>query len=303
MSAPKRQHWVPRFYLRQFAVQPSSSGKEQVWIFHRKHGSEPILTSIENIAVEKYLYSPPDGQGVRDFTMERRLADLESTMAILWPELANGFVDLGSSSVRKGIALFLAIQLLRHPTRRDSVMDFRSQVLSLLQDHPRDSEGVPIDAQIQIGHQIVTITKDLWEQIIGGTSQSDTTTWVGLINDMAIEFAEILLEKRWSMVFVDEPLFVTSDFPFYVASPEHKRFQIGGKKAVISFPVSPTRTLCFDDLDVNPNRYHKIKNEDADLYNLMTWVNTDSYMISGRDVDEVLYGCLRVKEEHEKSNC
>jgi hypothetical protein len=135
-------------------------------------------------------------------------------------------------------------------------------------------EGRPIHARVQLGHQLFNIKPYERHEIEHGGHGIDVRRWVNLINDKAIEFAEILLAKRWSIVFIDEPLFVTSDYPLYVASPENERHQLAGIAAIIMSPLRPTRMLCFDDLDAPANRYFKVPNEAADLYNLLTWVNT-----------------------------
>jgi hypothetical protein len=109
----------------------------------------------------------------------------------------------------------------------------------------------------------------------------------------------MLMKKRWSVVYVKEPLFVTSDFPVYVVQPDLKRFQIGGKGAMIQFPISPTRLLCLDDLDELGNQYYHIPDSEADVFNLLTWVNTESFMISSRKIEDVLEGIARVRAEHE----
>ena len=46
MSKPKRQHWVPRFYLRYFATpQTKETSEPGAWIFS-KHGGAPALTRV-----------------------------------------------------------------------------------------------------------------------------------------------------------------------------------------------------------------------------------------------------------------
>ena len=74
MTTPKRQHWVPQFYLRQFIVPDANPKLEQVWIFHRKSG-DPKLTGIKNIALEKHLYSPKLADGSRDPRLPQQVPD------------------------------------------------------------------------------------------------------------------------------------------------------------------------------------------------------------------------------------
>jgi hypothetical protein len=296
---PKRQHWVPRFYLRYFKVPDANPRLEQVWIFHRKEG-EPILTAIENIAVGKHLYSPKRRDGTRDPRLERKLADLESLLSRLWPKLASGFVNLASDGVRKGIALFLAVQFLRHPDRRDLVSDSRRRIVEFIRQQPADSDGAPDIDTLQVGSRVVKLDKKGWQSYADAGPEFDEQAWHTIVEKGAFRYAKMLLEKRWSMVFIDDPLFVTSDHPLFVANPDLSRHQLGGKNAVLMFPVSPTRVLCFDNIAAPGNLYYHLGNDQADLYNMLSWVNTEAFMISSRDVYDVLNGIGKLRREFEE---
>lgn len=297
MSIPKRQHWVPRFYLKYFATPDSQSGMERVWIFNRKGEGEPTLTNITNIAAENHLYSPRREDGTRDPQIEKRLSEMESALATLWPRLANDFVDLGSEKVRRALSLFLSIQSLRHPERRNAMAEHRQHVVDQIRDKPRREDGRPMPQRFTSGKVSFDLDSDALYEIETATGNDDVREWLIFIEENAIRFAETLSAKRWSIVFIDEPLFVTSDFPFYVASQQHARYQIGGEAAVILFPLSPTRILCFDDQNAPANKYYKAPIEAADLYNALTWVNTESFMISPRNIFDVLEGIQRITEE------
>lgn len=299
MTTPKRQHWVPRFYLRNFVAPDSNPKQEQVWIFHRKSG-DPQLTSVNNIAVKKHLYSPKRPDGSRDPRLEKKLADLEGTISKLWPRLATDFVDLGSESIRKIIALFLSVQFLRHPERRDSSIEFRQRLIEFIEKQPFDSDGFLEIEQIQIGSRVYSVDKSDWPNYRNANVEDDTNLWRRMIEQDALNHARMLMKKRWSIVFIDEPLFVTSDYPIYVPEPELERFQIGASNAIVLFPISPTRVLCLDDLDEPGNQYYPIDNANADIYNLFTWVNTNDFMISPRPIYDVLAGIDRVRSEMER---
>ena len=298
MTTPKRQHWVPQFYLRQFIVPDANPKLEQVWIFHRKSG-DPKLTGIKNIALEKHLYSPKLADGSRDPRLEKKLSDLEGTLSKLWPQLANGFVDLGSKAIRQSIALFLSVQFLRHPDRRDSAIEFRKRLIEFVEQRPLNPEVYPDIQQFQIGSRVYSIDASDWPNYRDAGDELSIEMWRKMIEQDAILHAKMLMKKRWSIVFIDEPLFVTSDYPIYVPQPELERYQIGGTNAMILFPISPTRILCFDDLDEPANQYYPIANSNADMYNMFTWVNTDSFMISSRNIEGVLAGINRVRTEVE----
>jgi hypothetical protein len=293
---PVRQHWVPQFYLRQFIAPDSRPRSEQVWIIHREAG-EPRRTNIKNIAVEKHLYSPKRPDGSRDPALEAKLCDLEGTLATLWPQLATDFVDLSSTSIRGIIALFLSVQFLRHPERRDSTLETRKRILEMVEKEHVKSQGLPDIQRVQIGQQTYAVNASDWHNFLSGGDESSVDSWRKMIERDAMRYAQMLLTKRWSIVYTKDPLFVTSDYPLYVVQPNLKRFQVGGKDAMIQFPISPTRILCLDDLQEPENQYYSATESNADFYNLMTWVNTESFLISSRNPDEVMAGIYRVGQE------
>lgn len=298
MSFPKRQHWVPRFYLRYFAVPNPNRRMDQVWIFHRKEG-EPQLTSIDNIATQKYLYTPKDQDGIRDPRLERKLAGLEGLLSRLWPKLASDFVNLGAESIRKAISLFLSVQLLRHPDHRETVREIRRRLIEVVEQQPLDANGNPDISHIQIGTGVYPVDNSDWNSYRDANQSLDDELWLEAIERDAVNHAKKLMEKRWSIVFIADPLFVTSDFPLFVPQPEFERYQIGASDATILFPVSPTRLLCIDNLNEPANQYYRLENSQADLYNMLTWVNTKSFLISPRNVPDVLAGIDRVRSELE----
>jgi hypothetical protein len=297
-TGPIRQHWVPQFYLRHFIAPDSNPKQEQVWILRRQNG-EPQLTSIKNIALEKHLYSPKLPDGTRDHRLEYKLCDLEGTLGAIWPKFATDFINLSSKSHRQIIALFLAVQFLRHPERREASLAVRQKIIEAVRSQPVDVDGNPAIREVHIGSRKIPFDVAKWKEYENSEQESSVANWRKLIEYDAVPTAEMLMKKRWSVVFIQNPLFVTSDFPVYVVQPDLKRFQIGGKNAMILFPISPTRLLCMDDLDEPGDQYYPISDSEADTYNLLTWVNTESFMISSRPLEDVLEGISRVRSEHE----
>ena len=54
----KHHHWIPRFYLKYFAILGTESAKNpQIWCFSNKAG-EPFQTGTRQIFNKNYLYSP-----------------------------------------------------------------------------------------------------------------------------------------------------------------------------------------------------------------------------------------------------
>src|SRR5690349_15322055 len=102
---PVNQHWIPQFYLRRFATADSlRSRRPKVWIFSKhSDGGDPALTNVRNVCAWRYLYSPRGDDGQRDWNLEVKLGDLETTLAQIWPAVSSDFLDLGDASVRKAL--------------------------------------------------------------------------------------------------------------------------------------------------------------------------------------------------------
>jgi len=291
-TQPKRHHWIPRFYLKWFATEETLGTKSpQVYIFNRISG-EPLLVSTKNIAVKNYLYAPllAGNSDDRDFTRETELAELEGFMSQIWPKLACDFVDLTSEPFRKGMSLFLATLFLRHPYTLKRQRESRQQIIRIIESAPKDKTGDPQIGWIEFGSFKHRIPFDVewWHALRDANENDEHRVFVDMIRAQSTNIAEGLMRKRWSIIFMDEPFIVTSDNPFFVMDPDLKRDQVLGPEAKLMFPISPTRVLCLDDLDEPGNRYYKLSCEQASLYNMLTWVNTDDYMISSRPIDDVL---------------
>jgi len=276
MSLSIRQHWIPRFYLRYFAT--PNCRNSRVWVLHRKEGG-PQLVNIEKIAVKKHLYSQ---------LREAQLADLEGDLSRLWPQLANDYVDLESRAIRQVISLFLSTLFLRNPQTFALQRESRRKMIDCISRAPKDGNGLPDIESLMIGGDRISFDKHRWKSFVEAGPKDEHQSFVHMIRAEAVHIAEGLMKKRWSVVVMDEPLFVTSDNPFFQLHPNMKRHQILGKAAMLMFPLSPTRILWLDDLDASRSQYHKVAADQAGHYNGLTWVNTDNFMISPRSIEDVI---------------
>jgi hypothetical protein len=129
-NRPKNQHFVPRFYLRNFATPETRTrrkDKSQIWMFSNDEtDGDERLTNIRNVCTRRYLYSPTDSAGQRDWVLEEKLAGLETQLASLWPSLAAKPVDFGHTDIRRMVALFVSVMHLRGPDNRPKIRNSQS---------------------------------------------------------------------------------------------------------------------------------------------------------------------------------
>ena len=305
MSHPKNQHWVPRFYLRYFATPETySSNEPQVWIFSKDEndGNESI-TNIKNICAKRYLYSPKDDAGRRSWELETKLAGLEATLSIIWEQLSEGFVDLGDQTIRKGLSLFIAVMYLRHPETLKEGMDIHTKLVSLFEQAPIRSDGTPDVDSIEVNGETVDIDPSGWNKYRSWGTDEHHRFFADQVQLQATYLAEILIKKRWSIVYTESNQFITTDKPVFKQHQEKERFGFGTEGMLISFPISQRRLLVMDDLHAEPaNQYYPLKNGALGAFNYDIWNNGSRFMISGRPIPEVLHEIVSWADFYEVQN-
>lgn len=291
MSKSVNQHWVPQFYLRGFSTRETRQAKEpQVWIFS-KQDSDGIeqLTNVRNVCAKRYLYSPRDKSGQRNWKVDDKLQVVESLLSQLWPQVASDFIDLGNESIRKALSLFIATTHVRHPDNRRNLRSIHKQIVESFDKLPKKADGSPdIDSFIYKDEELALDTSG-WESYKKWGEDEHHRFFSETIQAESGNLAKILLKKRWSVVFSEKEHFITSDRPVGVQHKSRAVFGVCTNGAVISFPLSPTRVLIMDDQYQEPaNQYYPLKSDNVGAFNYGIWHAGSRFMITGRSVPEVL---------------
>ena len=290
MNEPICHHWVPKFYLRYFAIPKTRNRKvPQVWVFHKEQG-DPFILGIDKIAKKRNLYS---------LEMEGKLANLETLMTTIWEVLSNKYVDIEESSIRKIVALFISILYLRHPQKLELTKHVHERIVTLYDSLPVDAMGNPAIEQLIIKDKIYKIDNSNYREFRNASHKDLHKTFVDNINADATAIAEVLLQKRWSIVISDEPVFITSDNPVAVVHPKREVFGLNTQGTMVLFPITPCRMLFIDDLDEPKGQYYPLKTP-AGALNYITWRNAFNYMISPHDPDKVLSEICQVADSLEQ---
>jgi predicted DNA-binding protein (MmcQ/YjbR family) len=301
-SRSKHQHWVPQFYLRCFATKATrNDAHAKVWIFSKESADgDEKLTNIRNVCGKRYLYSPMQANGERDWALDERLDDLESLLGRVWPTLADGYVELADPGIRKGLALFTAVMYLRNPEVRLEVERIHSKIVNFYESAPRLPDGSPDIEEIEINGQVHSVSLKDWHDYRALSSHDHDQFFAHLVQSEATRVAEHLLRKRWSVVCTDEETFITTDKPVAMHHQSKKIFGFGTQGTIVTLPLSPTRMLVFDDITVEPtNQYYPLKNGNGPWFNLTTWRNAARFLITGRSVPVVLEEMLSLVDDSE----
>ena len=301
MSQPINQHWVPKFYLRYFATPESCLTTEpQVWIFSRdKENGAETLTNIRNICAKRHLYSPVDETGKRNSTVDTMLEQLESTCSRFWKRLANDFVELSDETIRKVVALFVSTMYLRHPGNLKELPNIHKNMVRLFEQTSKRADGSPDVDSIEINGELNKIDTSGWHEYCSWGKREHHQFFTDLIQSESIHLANLLIKKRWSVVFTERPQFITSDKP---VAKEHATKEIFGFKTedmIVRFPLSQTRLLVMDDMNNEPaNQYYPLKEGNIGAFNYSIWHNASRFMVSGRPIEQVLREIVEWVDAH-----
>ena len=224
MDGPKKQHWVPRFYLEQFAIMETRGSKiPKVWSFSKEHHDpkEPVKVSILDAASSRYMYSPIDGQGNRDFSTEKKLARLEGLVAQIWPDICSDSIAF-SGSVRKIMGLFLATIMLRDQKSLNTIKKIHNKLHLFFDRLPKDDLGKPQIKKLFYKGKEFDVDLSDWQNFKNGSDNYIKQIFVNTVNKDVMQIAKILLDKAWSIRIFSKPILATSDVPFIMCNTTSK---------------------------------------------------------------------------------
>ncbi|RVR05113.1 DUF4238 domain-containing protein [Sinorhizobium meliloti] len=238
----KRQHVIPRFYLRHF-TQPDG----ELWTHDCVTGSVR-KTTPEKTAFETNIYTPVGEDGARIELIEDTLATIESQAASIYPDLL-AFRTLDPVA-KLDFAAFLATMFARSPAQLRQFAQTMGQMALWGGRHAMDREFREKEERGEVSAADRTIQKVLHDSEM---FSMDVDRRVGLL---AFQQAETLMhlmaQMNWSYEISESQQLVTSDNPvFWVKGggppvlPGYG-FGLGNPYAVIPFPLSPGVILRLD---------------------------------------------------------
>ncbi|EGR2186190.1 DUF4238 domain-containing protein, partial [Vibrio parahaemolyticus] len=287
---PKKQHWVPRFYLKSFTI----DGKgDLAWCFPKKSG-DAFKSNIRDIASTKYLYSPENSDGDRSWDTEDKLAGIESTLSKAWNQIAHDFIDLNNDTYRKALSLFMATLVYRNPSMLPVYKKIRTELQESIYSLGFDCNGLPnVTHYVDNNGEVIEIDRSDWNEFNDVSDINNHHFFVDTILKETGFLARLLMRKRWSVIVSDNPVFVTSDTPVTKFNQHCETFGYETKGTVINFPLSPTRCLVLDDLHHEKDGcYYSLNHRGA--ANSLTWTQCNKYIITGRDPDKVFEEILQL---------
>ena len=238
----KRQHVVPRFYLRNFT---QSDG--ELWTHDCISGSAR-KTTPEKTAYETNIYSPLGEDGERIDLIEDTLAKIESQAASIYPDLLS-FRAL-SDVAKLDFAVFLATMFARSPAQLRQFAKIMGQMALWAGKHEMERDYLVKRESGELSAADVAVREILHNDEMY-TMNVDRR--VGLLAFQQAEtLAHVMTGMTWNYEISESQQLVTSDNPmFWVkgggpADLGTYGFGLGNPYAVIPFPLSPSVVLRLD---------------------------------------------------------
>ncbi|MEO8155140.1 MAG: DUF4238 domain-containing protein [Rhizobacter sp.] len=249
LTGPKRQHFLPRFYLEGFA----KDGK--VAVYDREKDEVRVQQPV-NTGVIGHFYTMEDAEGRQRFELEQLLSEFEGKASPGIKKLAAR--EQPTDQERADLAIFVALAGFRTPDIIESLKLFNSGLVSdiakrmfanvdQVKETMRGKPGAPTSEQ--------ELEQEAREMVEFAQSENyEVTTnhrWaVGMAMQMAFKVAPLLAGRNWLIVHRsnDKMSFVTSDAPVVLSTVQPRRpsfygIGFGSADAMVVFPLTQSCAL------------------------------------------------------------
>jgi len=230
MEKVKIQHYVPRFYLRNFATRRNN---EILLYCFDKTDFRSFPTNIKGIGCEKFFYENIETEQ----TLEKALSKLERDFSKVYAKLGNSRSLLSLDRNEKTIlASFVAVQDIRTKEFRELLRSFGKEMKRVLGDKPLSND---------LREQLETVDSE--DYIRSNHSKMVAETLSGKTG-----FIEIYLSMKWILFenYTKIPLW-TSDHPVNRFNPIDLsplgNLGLKSRGIQVFFPLSPTPGISFCD--------------------------------------------------------
>ena len=207
--------------------------------------------------------------------------------------------------MRKALALFVSILHLRHPKRLSEAGAIHAQIVAACEALPKDETGRPRIESVEHNGIVAPFDASDWHDYRAAGPNEKTRMFVDSIRQNATRGAELLMKKRWSVLFAQQPVFITTDTPVTIVNQDREVFGLATPGTRVYFPLSPTRVLMMEDYQHEPGGlYYPLLDDTrgAAPFNLTAWHQAERFMIAPRHTDTVCAEFLAWSEENALDN-
>ena len=249
LNGPKRQHFLPKFYLEGFT-------KEGKLALYDRELDEIRIQQPINTGVIGHFYTLQDSEGRNRYELEHLLSEYEGKSDKVIRKLV-GKEDIGAEE-RTDLAMFIAFAAFRTPDMVDSVKTLNSTFIhDLAKKMFTDLEAVKVwmreKQDLSISEE--AIEKEAKELVAFAKSGSYQITtdhrWAVLTTmEMAFNVAPILAGRDWVLLHREnsKKSFITTDAPVVLTTTAPRKNNFYGigfanADALVMFPLTESTAL------------------------------------------------------------
>lgn len=249
-----RQHFVPQFYLKNFAIPPGSKSvlhfdlQTKLW----------ELRSTKSVGCATHNLSYIDESGKRSDLVDQFMQDIFETPTVSVIQACTSPFAL-TPNTKSSLARFIAMVMARNP-------ELQAKVSRQLLDGMKTGE-VADDVNAELEGWLKKVKLPI--------EQAELEYIKANILHSTVAFASFwksqLLEWHWTLMFTPPcDTFVTSDWPV------HGRFVADGSRFV-TCPLSPTRAVMISE---SPKTYRNPRVSPVEAVNVNTLMNATRFVVA-----------------------
>jgi hypothetical protein len=292
MNNPKKQHWVPQFYLRSFSTLDTIQKKpEEQQVYAQDVGGEYSMfkSKISDIAAKKYLYSPLDTDtGVRSWEIEAKFSQFEDHISKVWPYFVKYDLPISGDeqndirlphgdNLRKAISMFVMNLYLRNIYNKEVINSITKSLIEQFDKIPKDENGYPDVTQVQIDRtQVAGLDVSDWHQFKDNTPKFVDEVFLDIAKTGDVDILHSIYKKRWQVLVSAEKHFITCDTPVVVRNPDR-----GMENSTVVFPLSPRKCIYMSN-DIEEGYIYDV-DEHIAIFNGMIAAGAVKHVYSHKD--------------------
>lgn len=284
LQGPKRQHYLPEFYLGGFC-------RDGFVCLYDRNRHDYRRQRPKNTGVVGHLYTVRDAEDRQRFEIEEMLSQIEGKAAAILPKLEN--CESITDEERASVALFIALAFTRTPERLGEIERLNAHFIDMMiQADIGTPEGAARLIEKTGGAERSPFTAQALAEFVrnGGfkVKVANTRLLDGMLT-MADAIIPLLISASWVVLHrtADRSSFVTTDSPVRLLPPrgfDPGFYGVGfGLPGVETwFPLSAATCLCLVNLRGAQCRHMGVNTEVMRRINLTMTAGCHAYVI-GRD--------------------
>jgi len=254
-------HYVPQFYLKNFAVSPTDP---VVWVYRRT--GTPQKLPIQGIAAVRNLYQVTiAATAEKSERLERIFAELEGDVKPLIDRLltVDSFVSLSAKEFSL-LSYFMALLYVRGRSFRAKAHNLRIELFKRhLMNEAKDPDTFKAMAR-RAGYEVDEEELEAMRDSIANfddhftltIKRGEDTELLEMMFDLAKQASLLIFNKHWQVYDSAQKIFLTSDNPLTVMQYKHTPRTDSDSNiftnGIVAWPFSPSRCLLLEPGRINP---------------------------------------------------